>query len=141
MSDDPNQPTATEAERDRADARTAELKSELAATDARRAEEERAKAHEQVEQAQQQEEKLSRKEQRAREKAKAAEEEAERARRVAEESARAREQAERREPQVTVASSASAASSPPMSDRPEVMVGAAFAGAFVVARVLKRLFD
>jgi hypothetical protein len=27
------------------------------------------------------------------------------------------------------------------SDRPEVLIGAAFAGAFVVARILKRLVD
>jgi hypothetical protein len=103
-------PTASEAERDRADARSAELKSELAATDARRAEEETAKAHGQVEQAQQQEEKLSRKEQRAREKAKAADEAAERARREAEQSSRGREQAERRDPQAGVPHSVSGAS-------------------------------
>jgi hypothetical protein len=30
---------------------------------------------------------------------------------------------------------------PAITERPEVLAGAAFAGAFVVARVLKRIFD
>ena len=29
----------------------------------------------------------------------------------------------------------------PLTERPEVLAGAAFAGAFVVARILKRIFD
>jgi hypothetical protein len=29
----------------------------------------------------------------------------------------------------------------PLGERPEVLAGAAFAGAFVVARILKRIFD
>ena len=60
MSEDP---TTSDADRERSEARGAELRSELAATDARRAEEETAKAHDAVEEAQQREEKLSRKEQ------------------------------------------------------------------------------
>ncbi len=51
--------------------------------------------------------------------------------------------------QATAAPGATAADGAPPSDsplpaaaqRPEVMAGAAFAGAFVVARVLKRIFD
>jgi hypothetical protein len=30
---------------------------------------------------------------------------------------------------------------PPAAQRPEVMAGAAFAGSFIVARILKRIFD
>ena len=30
---------------------------------------------------------------------------------------------------------------PPAAQRPEVLVGAAFAGSFIVARILKRIFD
>jgi hypothetical protein len=30
---------------------------------------------------------------------------------------------------------------PEAAQRPEVMVGAAFAGSFIVARILKRIFD
>ena len=30
---------------------------------------------------------------------------------------------------------------PTAAQRPEVLVGAAFAGAFIVARILKRIFD
>jgi hypothetical protein len=32
-------------------------------------------------------------------------------------------------------------SQPAMTERPEVLAGAAFAGAFIVARILKRIFD
>jgi hypothetical protein len=30
---------------------------------------------------------------------------------------------------------------PPAAQRPEVLIGAAFAGSFLVARILKRIFD
>jgi hypothetical protein len=30
---------------------------------------------------------------------------------------------------------------PPAAQRPEVLVGAAFAGSFIIARILKRIFD
>ena len=153
-------------DRSRSTARGAELRSELAITDARRAEEETAKAHEAVELATEQEEKLAAKEQKAQLRAKAAEDEAERARKQAEEAARHRRHAAQGSPSVSGASVASpglgsdtdpgaaasasrgATTAPPGaaapasgSDRPEVLVGAAFAGAFVLARVLKRIFD
>ncbi len=34
-----------------------------------------------------------------------------------------------------------AVASPPLGERPEVLIGAAFAGAFLFAKVLKRLVD
>jgi hypothetical protein len=124
------------AEHERSEARGAELRSELAATDARRAEEETAKAHDATEAAEQEEEKLSRKERKAQEEAEAAQAEAERARAEADEAEHARPKGPPRS--VSAAGAASAASG---SDRPEVLVGAAFAGAFIFARVLKRLVD
>jgi hypothetical protein len=93
----------TEAERERSEARGAELRSELAATDARRAEEETAEAEQAIRDATERKERLSRKEHKA------------------------HEQAEQ----------AAAAG----ADKPEVLIGAAFAGAFIFARVLKRLVD
>jgi hypothetical protein len=127
----------TEAERERSEARGAELRSELAATDARRAEEKTAEAEQAVREAEERKEKLSRKEQKAREKAEEAE-------RIAE---REREEAivaERREREAGGAAGAPVAAlpAPPAgAERPEVLVGAAFAGAFIFARVLKRLVD
>jgi hypothetical protein len=132
---------------------------ELAITDARRAEEEVAKQHEEVEAAQQEEEKLSRKERKA----------AERAQEAAAAAERARAQASTKEDttvsgatvagpgvgtgsdprsQASAARGATAAGAfdgdsplPAAAQRPEVMAGAAFGGAFILARVLKRLFD
>jgi hypothetical protein len=133
---------AREAEHERAEARGAELRSELAATDARRAEEDTAKAHEASEAAQEEEEKLSRKERKAQEKAEAAQRQADRARAEADEAER-----RRREQATTSSVSGASIASPPsgqgeaLTDRPEVLVGAAFAGAFILARVLKRLVD
>jgi hypothetical protein len=132
----------TEAERERSEARGAELRSELAATDARRAEEDTAKAEQEAKQAQERAEKLSRKEQKARAHAEQAERTAQREREEA-------ETAERREREAAgargtgPASTAAYAASPPQAgaDRPEILVGAAFAGAFIFARVLKRLVD
>ena len=127
----------TEAERERSEARGAELRSELAATDARRAEEDTAEAEQAVREAEERKEKLSRKEQKAREKAAQAE-------RIAE---REREEAivaERREREGRAAAGEPIAALPAPStgaDRPEILVGAAFAGAFIFARILKRLVD
>jgi hypothetical protein len=154
VSSDDRQTTADQA---RSSARGEELREEIAITDARRAEEEVAKQHEEVEAAQKEEEKLSRKERKA----------AERAREAAAAAERARENASA-ETQTTVSgatvagpgagtdprSQASAARGataaaapdggsalPEAAQRPEVIAGAAFGGAFILARVLKRLFD
>jgi hypothetical protein len=132
----------TEAERERSEARGAELRSELAATDARRAEEDTAKAEQEAKEAQERAEKLSRKEQKAREKA-------EEAQRIAQREREEAETAERRErdaagtPATGPTATAAYAVSPPEpgAERPEIMVGAAFAGAFIFARILKRLVD
>jgi hypothetical protein len=150
-----------------AEARQAELRAELTETDARRAEEEAGKAHVDVEAAERTEEKLSRKERKLRERAEEAESEAADARRRAEQASAATAP---REPPLSgahvtspglgshtdPAAAASAASGafaagPAGSDRvaaahvalerPEVQAGLAFAGAFVVARILKRIFD
>ena len=169
--EDPNQ---TEAERERAEARGAELRSELAATDARRAEEETAEAEQAIRDATERKEKLSRKEQKAHERAEAAEREAERERAEADEAERKRRETAERAPQRPPSSvSGSSVASPGVGSttdpnaaaaaardstaqgpaafaaggaqsgahRPEVLIGAAFAGAFVLARVLKRLVD
>jgi hypothetical protein len=131
MSEDPDKAAS--------EARGAELRENIALTDARRTEEERAKAEKAAEDATKEAEKLERKEQEQRAKA-------ERLHEVAE---REREQAPRTtagEP--TQTSSAAAISGlpgidklPPAAQRPEVLVGAAFAGSFLVARILKRIFD
>jgi hypothetical protein len=130
----------TEAERERSEARGAELRSELAATDARRAEEETAKAEQEAKEAQERVEKLSRKEQQARE-------QAEQAQRIAQREREEAELAERREREAAApgtgpsATAAYAASPESGADRPEILVGAAFACAFIFARILKRLVD
>ena len=83
------------------------------------------------------EEKLSKKERKAREKAEQAAAEAEQARKAAEE-------AERLRAQTAPATTPVPEEVPPAEsamDRPEVMIGIAFAGAFIAARVLKRIFD
>ena len=127
----------TDAERERAEARGAELRSELAATDARRAEEETAEAEKDLEKATKRKAERERKEQELREKAAQAERIAQRER----EEAEAAEAAEgpsttRPGPAAFAASGAQAG-----ADRPELLVGAAFAGAFIFARILKRLVD
>jgi len=121
------------------EARGAELKENIALTDARRTEEERAKAEQTAEQATQEAEKLSRKERKEREKA-------ERLHAVAEQE---REQAPAPEPEAPQPTPAAEAVAglpgvdklPPAAQRPEVLVGAAFVGSFLVARILKRIFD
>jgi hypothetical protein len=131
MSEDPDKAAS--------EARGAELRENIALTDARRTEEERAKAEQTAEQATQEAEKLSRKERRQLEKA-------ERLHAAAE---RERGQAPAREaeaPEPTPAAEAVAGlpgvdKLPPAAQRPEVLVGAAFVGSFLVARILKRIFD
>jgi soluble lytic murein transglycosylase-like protein len=128
----------TEAERERSEARGAELRSELAATDARRAEEDTAEAQREAKEAQERAEKLSRKEQEAHEKA-------EQAQRIAQREREEAELAERREREASgrpfTPAPGPASVEPTASDRPEILVGAAFAGAFIFARILKRLVD
>jgi hypothetical protein len=154
MSEDDTQTTAE------SEARGAEIRENVALTDARRAEEEVAKAHDEAEAAEKKEEKLSRKEKRLREKAERAHAEADRQRAEAEEAAKTRAagtvsgagvaspgvgatsdpnaQAAARGPGSTTFASDD---SPPAAQRPEVLIGGAFVGAFVVARILKRIFD
>jgi hypothetical protein len=155
-----------QAERTAAEARGAELRAEVAETDVRRAEEETAKAHDHVVEAEQQEEKISRKERKAKERAEKADAEAARAREQAAAAAKLEQDsaAPRRQPELSgahvtspglgadtdpaVAASAASYRAPESGaaeagplDRPEVVAGLAFAGAFVFARVLKRIFD
>lgn len=136
-----------QADRMRGEARAAEVREEVAITDARRAEEEAAKQHEDVEAAEREEEKLSRKERRAREEAERAKQEADRSREQAEQAESMRREAAER-PHAPHAEDLAAAGAEvpaevaqPMTQRPEVLAGAAFAGAFVAARVLRRIFD
>ena len=128
MSEDDTKTTAE------SEARGAELRENVALTDARRAEEEVAKAHAEAEAAAKKEEKLSRKEKRLREKAERVHAEADRQRAQAAAAAPAPEPAP--EPATVVTDDA-----PPATQRPEVLIGAAFAGSFIVARILKRIFD
>jgi hypothetical protein len=134
--------------------RGAELRENLALTDARRAEEEVAKAHEAAEKAREQEEKLARKEQELRAKAERVHAEADRARAAADEARATVSGAHVASPGVgtTTEPDAQAAAGsgpafpgadrlPEAAQRTEVLVGAAFVGSFVLARVLKRIFD
>jgi hypothetical protein len=131
MSEDPDKAAA--------EARGAELRENVALTDARRTEEERAKAEQAAEDATTEAEKLSRKERKEREKA-------ERLHEVAEAE---REQAPAPEPEPPQPTPPAAAAAgipgadklPPAAQRPEVLIGAAFAGSFLAARILKRIFD
>jgi hypothetical protein len=151
MSEDDTQRTAE------SEARGAELRENLALTDARRAEEEVARAQADKEAAAKQEEKLSRKERRLREKAERVHAEADRMRAQADtgaagatvSGARVASPGAGRDPNAQAAAADGATTAPfPGSDqlpaaaqRPEVLVGATFAGAFIVARILKRIFD
>jgi chromosome segregation ATPase len=121
------------------EARGAELRENIALTDARRTEEERAKAEETAEQARQEAEKLSRKERRQLEKAERLHAAAERERGQA--PAREPEAPEPTPPAEAVAGLPGVDKLPPAAQRPEVLVGAAFVGSFLVARILKRIFD
>jgi hypothetical protein len=162
-----NEATA-QAKRAMAEARNAELRAELAETDARRAEEQADDAQEDVEEAEQRVEKLSRKERKAKEKAEKAVAEAEQAARQAEAAERLARETTPAAPAPTVSGAsvmspgigsttdpAAAASAndtayrepvgpqgePSALERPEVLAGLVFAGAFVGARILKRLID
>jgi peptidoglycan hydrolase CwlO-like protein len=120
MSEDPDKTAAT--------ARGAELRENVALTDARRTEEERAKAEKTAEKATQEAEKLEQKAAREREKAERLHAEAEAT----------------REGAPSQLSSPRPSPTPPAESpmqRPEVLAGAAFVGAFLVARILKRIFD
>jgi hypothetical protein len=131
MSDDPDKAAS--------EARGAELRENIALTDARRTEEERAKAEKTAYDATKEAEKLERREEREREKAARLHEAAE----------REREQAPRStvtepthtQPAAAVAGLPGVDKLPPAAQRPEVLVGAVFAGSFLVARILKRIFD
>jgi len=154
MSEDDTQTTAE------SEARGAELRENVALTDARRAEEEVAHAQAEAEAAHKQEEKLSRKEKRLREKAERVHAEADRMRAQAGEAEATREAgpvsgAGVASPGVGATSDPDAQAAargpgsaafagddaPPATQRPEVLLGATFVGAFVVARILKRIFD
>ena len=121
------------------EARGAELRENLALTDARRAEEEQAKAEKEAEKATKEAEKL--KEQAARDR--------EKAERLHAEAERERHEAPRRDfvepqhtsPEAAVAGLPGIDKLPPAAQRPEVLIGAAFAGSFIVAQILKRIFD
>jgi hypothetical protein len=132
-------------DRTRSTARGEELRENLADTDARRAEEEAAKAQQATEEAKKEQEKQERE----------AEEERERAQRVHQQADEARDRADEAVAGTAtgptgrtgaVAAGGEATTSPldklpPAAQRPEVQVGAAFAGSFILARILKRLFD
>ena len=111
-----------------ADARAAELREELAITDLRRAEEAEAKAEEAIAEAQRDESKKERKRREAEERTAAASAEAE----------RARAQAPRTAAPLRATPSSTVVEGP---ERPELLVGAAFAGAFLFARILKKIAD
>ena len=132
----------TDAERERSEARGAELRSELAATDARRAEEETAEAEKAVEKADQAqgEARAQGAEGCARRPSRPSASPSASARRPRPPSAAEREAAAARaRPRASAAFAAAGIESG--ADRPEILIGAAFAGAFIFARVLKRLVD
>jgi hypothetical protein len=151
------------------EARAAEIRRDVEAAEARRSEEEVAEAEHEVAEAMEEQEKLSRRARRRREKAQQAEQAAQAARAEADEvAAAARARAEEAERQRTSSVSGAAVSSPgigsetpphaaaaasaqwprpeagdadSLTERPEVLIGAAFVGAFIFARVLKHIVD
>jgi len=157
MSEEDTQQRTAEGE-----ARAAEHAENLAMTDARRAEEEVAKAHAEAEAAKEKEEKLSRKERKAREKAERVHAEADRQRAFADKVADQTQESptvsgarvaspgtgSATDPAAHAAAAGGTAAPFPGADklpeaaqRTEVLVGAAFVGSFLVARILKRIFD
>ena len=118
MSEDPDKTKLAEA-------RGAELRENIALTDARRTEEERAKAEQEAKKATEKAEKLGEQEKRLYEKAQRLHEQADSARAAAP------------TPPPPLSRGAAAVS----GQRTEVLVGAAFVGSFLVARILKRIFD
>jgi len=121
------------------EARGAELRENIALTDARRTEEELAKAEQRVQEATEEVEKLSRKERKEREKAERLHAEAEKERGQA--PVPEPPPPEHTAPAAAVAGIPGADRLPIAAQRPEVLVGAAFVGSFLVARILKRIFD
>ena len=160
-SEQATQEWSSDSERARAEARGAELREELAITDERRAEEEEAKAEQAVADAQKEESKKERKRREAHERREAAAAEAERARAAAAETAAAsRTAATTTVSGAAVASpgrgadpKALAAAARPESpagaggevvegpEKPELYVAAAFVGAFLFARILKKIAE
>jgi hypothetical protein len=151
------------------EARAAEIRRDVEAADARRSEEEVAAAEHEVEEAIEEQKKLSRRARRKAEKAEKAQQAAQAARAQAdEEAAAARARADEAAARQTSSVSGAAVSSPgigsetpphaaaaasaqwprpqagaadSLTERPEVLIGAAFAGAFIFARVLKHIVD
>jgi regulator of protease activity HflC (stomatin/prohibitin superfamily) len=117
MSEDPDKTAA--------EARGAELRENIALTDARRTEEERAKAEQEARKATEKAEKLEQKEEQQRATAQRLHEQADAAREAAPATPAP-------PPRIATAGS---------GPRTEVLVGAAFVGSFLVARILKRIFD
>jgi hypothetical protein len=149
-------------DRDESEARGAELREELAITDERRAEEEEAKAEQAVADAQKDESKKERKRREAEERVEVAAKEAEEARAAADaraEDARAEAGAVsgaavaspgRGDDPKALASAARTeagayAAAPPDAvegpEKPELYVAGAFAGAFLFARILKKIAE
>jgi colicin import membrane protein len=131
MSDDPDKRGS--------EARGAELRENIALTDARRAEEEQAKAEKEAEEATKEAEKAKAQAARDREKAERLHAEAERERLEA--PRRDYVEPEHTTPEAAVAGLPGVDKLPPAAQRPEVLIGAAFAGSFIVAQILKRIFD
>ena len=150
------------------EARGAELREELATTDERRAEEEEAKAEEAVAEAQQEESKKERKRREAHERREAAAAEAEKARAAAADASEKTETlsgpvagdavsgaavaspgrgsdpkalAAAAGPDATASLAAGGASAVEGPEKPELYVVAAFAGAFLFARILKKIAE
>ena len=156
--------TTDEAAHAESEARGAELREELAITDLRRAEEAEAKAEEAIEEARQDESKKERKRREAEERRAAATAEAEEARRKA---ATTKEHSDPEalrspvsgaavaspglgsgtDPKAVAAAASGPYAGPPRAaasedvEKPELYVAAAFAGAFLFARILKRIAE
>jgi hypothetical protein len=131
MSEDPDKRAS--------EARGAELRKNIALTDARRAEEDQAKAEKAAADATKEAEKLKEEAARDREKAERLHAEAERDRGQA--PRRDYMEPEHTSPEAAVAGLPGIDKLPPAAQRPEVLIGAAFGGSFIVAQILKRIFD
>jgi hypothetical protein len=131
MSDDPDKRAS--------EARGAELRENIALTDARREEEEQAKAEKEAADATQEAEKHKQQAARDREKAERLHAEAERDRGQAPQ--RDYMEPEHTSPEAAVAGLPGIDKLPPAAQRPEALIGAAFGGSFIVAQILKRIFD
>jgi hypothetical protein len=145
VSEDPNKPAAVpagdtagstdDATRAGAEARGAELREELAVTEVRRAEEDEAKAEKAVEAAEREESDKERKRREAEERRAAA----------AAEAGEARDQAggDQVSTRATSTSTSTSTSTETVEgpEKPELQVAGAFAGAFLFARILKKIAD